>query len=183
MGADPRSQADCIKRVRRVLAQFEEASLSPGSVTVTELARKLASPKSHGGDARAGLKAHNIWGDPYAVCGSREVWTPLPLAYKLGGTWIYGVADLVRFVDCKPVEVAELKYFTGPDRYSETQVKVYAWLASKCFECEPRAYLLLGWDGARYRSKLEVKYEIRDIEGRVCKVLKSISRSKQRKGE
>ncbi len=182
MGADPRSQADCIERVRRALAQFEEASLSPGSVTVTELARKLASPKSHGGGAHAGLKAHNIWGDPYAVCGSREAWTPLPLAYKLEGTWIYGVADLVRFVDCKPVEVAELKYFTEPDRYSEMQAKVYAWLVSKCFECKPRAYLLLGWDGVRYKSKLEVKYEIRDIEEKVCKVLRSIPGSKWQRG-
>lgn len=171
MNSDSRSQVDCVKRMRKVLAQFEEASLSPTSVSVTELARKLASPKSHGGNAHAGLKAHNVWGDPYVVYCSQDAWTPLPLAYNLEGTWIYGVADLVRFINCKPVEVAELKYFMEPDKYSEVQAKMYAWLVYKCFECKPTAYLLLGWDGAHYERKLEVKYEVHDVEESIRRVL------------
>ncbi|MEM1508308.1 MAG: hypothetical protein QXY49_05335 [Thermofilaceae archaeon] len=171
MNEDSGNLVDCIERIKELLARFEEARFSQKSMAATKLARKLASPKSHGGDARIGLRVHNIWGDPYTVCSSQEVWTPLPLAYNFEGTWIYGVADLVRFRSSKPVEVVELKYFAESDKYSEIQVKVYAWLISKCFGCKPKAYLLLGWDGLNYKRKLKVEYKIHDIEKNIRKVL------------
>jgi len=63
-----------------------------------------------------------------------------------------------------PVEVVELKYYDEPDRYSVTQVRIYAWLAARCFECRPKAYLVLGWDERRYKRRLEVEYALQEVE-------------------
>jgi len=167
---------ECLKALRRVLSWFEEARRSPRSITVTELARRIASPRSHGGSAEAGRKAHNVWGDPLDACGRAEYWTPLPLAYRLGGVWIYGVADLVRFVEGKPVEVVELKYYEEPDRYSIAQARIYAWLTARCFACRPRAYLVLGWDGRRYERRLEVEYTLKEVEEEVKSALRRAGR-------
>lgn len=165
---------ECLERVRRVLRWFEEARATPSSITVTRLARKLASPRSHGGSGEAGRRAHNVWGDPFEACGRGEYWTPFPLAYRVCGVWVYGVADLVRFVGGVPVEVVELKYYEGLDRYSIIQAAIYAWLTARCFSCRPRAYLVLGWDGRRFERRLEVGYEVGEVEEEVKRALKSL---------
>ncbi|MCD6357744.1 MAG: hypothetical protein J7L75_04110 [Thermoproteales archaeon] len=165
---------ECLEALRRVISWFEEARRSPRSVTVTEVARRIASPRSHGGSAEAGRRAHNVWGDPFDACSRAEHWTPLPLAYRLEGVWIYGVADLVRFVNGVPLEVVELKYYESPDRYSIAQVRIYAWLTARCFACRPRAYLVLGWDGRRYGHRLEVKYTPEEVEEEVKSVLRRL---------
>ena len=163
--------SECIDRIRRVLENFETARADPRSMTVTQLARRLASPKSHGGSWEQGFKAHNVWGDPYGICTHYEYSTPLPLAYMFKRTWIYGIADLVRFIKRVPVEVIELKYYEEVDRYSVIQVKMYAWLTAKCFNARPRAYLVLGWDGRRYSRSFEVRYSIGEVEELIGRAL------------
>ncbi|MEM3975026.1 MAG: hypothetical protein QW320_11715 [Ignisphaera sp.] len=158
---------ECLQKVKKAIELYERARASPNSVTVTELARRISSPRSHGSSAKAGVKAHNVWGDPLQACTSEDYWTPLPLAHTLEGTWIYGVADLVRFRHGQPVEVVELKHYSEADEYAITQVQLYAWLTAKLFETTPKAYLILGWNGRKYAEKLEVLYKVEEVEKKV----------------
>ncbi|MEM4853756.1 MAG: hypothetical protein QXQ60_09330 [Thermofilum sp.] len=155
---------ECLQKVKKAIELYERARASPNSVTVTELAKRISSPRSHSSSAKAGLKAHNIWGDPLQACTSEDYWTPLPLAHTLEGTWIYGVADLVRFRHGQPVEVVELKHYREPDKYAEAQAAIYAWLAAKLFNTTPKAYIVFGWNGKTYTSKREVNCKAGEIE-------------------
>ncbi len=157
--------------MRRALELFERARASPRSATVTRVARAIASPRGHGGSAEAGLRAHSVWGDPFEACAQPEYWTPMPLACELGGAWVYGVADLVRFVRGRPVEVVELKHYAGSDEYSRAQVSIYAWMLHELFGVAPRAYLALGWDGRRFRELVEVPYEVDGVRESVRRAL------------
>jgi len=150
--------------VKKAIELYERARASPNSVTVTELAKRISSPRSHGSSAKAGAKAHNVWGDPLQACTSEDYWTPLPLAHTLEGIWIYGVADLVRFRHGQPVEVVELKHYKEPDKYAEAQAAIYAWLTAKLFNKTPKAYIVTGWNGKTYASKHEVNYKAGEIE-------------------
>ena len=158
--------------MKKAIELYERARASPNSVTVTELARRISSPRSHGSSAKAGVKAHNAWGDPLQACTSEDYWTPLPLAYNLEDIWIYGVADLVHFQRSTPIEIIELKHYNEPDKYAITQVQIYAWLTAKTFGTAPRAYLILGWNGKAYKSIFEVNYIVREIEEILKKALK-----------
>ena len=155
---------ECLQKVKKAIELYERARASPNSVTVTELARRISSPRNHKSSAKAGVKAHNVWGDPLQACTSEDYWTPLPLAHTLEGIWIYGVADLVRFQHGQPVEVVELKHYSEPDKYAEAQVQIYAWLTAKLFNTTPRAYIVTGWNGKTYSRKHEESYTVNDVE-------------------
>lgn len=158
---------DCFSAVRLALEHFERARSSPRAVAVTALARRIASPRSHGSGAAVGMRAHSVWGDPFEACSRSEYWTPLPLAREVEEVWVYGVADLVRFQQGIPVEVVELKSYDEPDEYSLAQARLYAWLVAGCFGVAPRAYVVLGWDGQRFSQALEVPYAVERVEAEV----------------
>ncbi|MEM4430380.1 MAG: hypothetical protein QXM08_04390, partial [Thermofilaceae archaeon] len=175
-----RRMEDCLQKVKKAIELYERARASPNSVTVTELARRISSPRSHGSSAKAGVKAHNVWGDPLQACTSEDYWTPLPLAHTLEGMWIYGVADLVRFRHGQPIEVVELKHYKEPDKYAEAQAAIYAWLTAKLFNAKPKAYLVLGWNRQRYTAILEVKYSLTEVERKVKTTLSAMESRKKR---
>jgi len=162
---------ECLQKVKKAIELYERARASPDSLTVTELARRISSPRSHGSSAKAGVKAHNAWGDPLQACTSEDYWTPLPLAHTLEGTWIYGVADLVRFRQGQPVEVVELKHYKDPDKYAEAQAAIYAWLTAKLFNTTPKVYLVLGWTRQQRITILEVKYTLTEVERKIKQAL------------
>lgn len=166
---------DCLNRIQRALTFFEKARANGRGVTVTEVARAIASPRSHKGNASAGIKAHSMWGDPYEVCNRSEYWTPLPLAYELEAVWIYGVADLVRFLNGTPVEVVELKHYKSLDRYAVAQASIYAWLIAKLFEILPKTFVLTGWNGKSYTGRVEVQCSVQEIEEKIREALVEIS--------
>jgi len=152
---------ECYEKIRKVLADFEKARKSERRISVTELAKKIASPRSHGGSWQKGFSVHEkVWGDPLDVCMHEEYWTPLPLAYKFGDTWIYGVADYVHFINGIPVDVVELKYFNDADKYSKVQVAIYGWLVFKNFNVKPIVWLVLGWNGRRFKNRIKVEEEV-----------------------
>lgn len=163
---------DCYKRIKKILSDFEKARKSHRKISVTELARKIASPRSHGGSWENGYRVHRVWGDPLEACMRDEYWTPLPLAYFFRGTWIYGVADFVRFIDGVPREVVELKYYREGDRYAEVQAAIYGWLVSKIFSVKPRVWLVLGWNGKTFEDRVEVKAG--KVEDLIKKVLEGV---------
>ncbi|MCX8180863.1 MAG: hypothetical protein N3E41_05775 [Thermofilaceae archaeon] len=162
---------DCFNTMRRALESFEKARTGEKAVTVTQVARRVASSRSHKGSARAGVAAHNVWGDPLEACSKREYWTPLPLAHQVKRVWVYGVADLVGFLDGSPVEVVELKHYSVLDKYSIVQASIYAWLTAKVFNVAPRAYVVLGWNGRGFTEKFQVVYTVEKVEVELEKAL------------
>ena len=152
---------NCLKKIREAIENLEIARSSKNAYTVTKIARSLASSRSHGVGADRGRKVHNFWGDPFEIARNSEYLCPFPLACKINDCWIYGYADLIRFCNCKPVEVIEVKSYSGYCRYDEIQVIIYAFLAYKLFrlKSKPKAFLVLGWDGRNFVAKQLVSWE------------------------
>ena len=171
-----KGRVSCYERVRRALDLYEGARASARSISVSRLARAIASPRPRGVSAERGREAHStLWGDPFEICNYREYSSPFPLAARVGEWWIYGCADLIRFEGGIPRDVCEFKSYEEPSRYDEVQVSLYAYLAYRVFECDPpRALLVLGWDGKRYSSRLEVRWNPRGVEELVVRALEKL---------
>ncbi|RLE79031.1 MAG: hypothetical protein DRJ52_09240 [Thermoprotei archaeon] len=174
--------------IRKILELFQYARYArlryreKKAFHVTELARSITSPRSHGraNGAEVGRKAHSeIWSlDPYVVLQEDEVALPFPLAAEVRVEdreyIVYGVPDLIKFVRSTPVEVYEFKSYSIADKYSITQTQIYAWLCHKCFNSYPKAFLVLGWNGRKYSRKIEVKYDIKEVEEELKKAVMKI---------
>ncbi|RLE62025.1 MAG: hypothetical protein DRJ38_10360, partial [Thermoprotei archaeon] len=124
---------NCRDIISSIFSNFFKAKESENSFTITELVKTLSSAKSRGIGAEFGRKVHNFWGDPFAVAEREEYLSPFPLAYKLGEYWIYGVADLIRFRNCLPIEVIEVKSYDKYGRYEVLQVTFYSYLTFEAF--------------------------------------------------
>ena len=153
----------CYERIKHALGLFEEAKASRNKVYVTLLAKHIASPKSHG------LKnfeyRHYLWGDVWNILQYDEYWTPFPLAYEIENIWIYGYADLIRFVNCLPVEVYEVKQYPDYSKYDRIQVKIYAYLAFKVFNHKPKAYLIQQINRKfNINTRVEVEWDVAGVE-------------------
>lgn len=171
-------------KIKEILELYSEAQLLrklKKSFHVTEIARALASPCSHHREdgAKVGREAHSVlWNlDPYAILQYDRVSTPYPLAFRIGEYVVFGVADLVEFIKATPTAVYEFKSYTEQDRYSVVQTQIYAYLCSKCFEANVKAYLILGWNGKSYREKVEVEWNEKEVDMLIREALvKIISR-------
>ncbi len=151
---------NCLSFISSILRNFEIARESENSYTVTELAKALSSPRSHGVGAKTGIKVHNFWGDPFEIARIEDYFCPFPLACRLKEYWIYGVADLVRFRKCLPVEVVEVKSYEKYGKYERLQVIFYSYIAYEAFlrKSVPSAFLVLGWNGRFFKKKVLVEW-------------------------
>ncbi len=172
-------------KIKEILELYSEAQLLrrlKKAFHVTEVARIIASPRSHGrlNGAKVGREAHEVlWSlDPYVVFQEDEVALPFPLAAEIVVNSkkyiVYGVPDLIKFVRSTPVEVYEFKSYSIADKYSITQTQIYAWLCHKCFSVSPEAYLILGWSGRKYSRKIKIEWNPKEVEEEIKKAIEKI---------
>jgi len=174
-----------IEKIESILELFQYARYAKSkkkAFHVTEIARSIASPRSHGraNGAVVGKRVHEVlWSlDPYIVLQEDEVALPFPLAAEIAVNSkkyiVFGVADLIEFREGAPIAVYEFKSYIEPDKYAETQLKIYAWLTWKCFSTTPEAFLVLGWNGRSYKEKIEVEYDVKEVEEKIKKAILKI---------
>ena len=181
------SNLELLRKIETILGLFQYARLKHRerkALHVTEVARALVSPRSHGRreGAKIGREAHSkIWAlDPFIVLQEEYVSIPFPLAYEIDvgkkKYIIYGVPDLIKFVRSTPVEVYEFKTYLEKDKYSILQTQIYAWLTWKCFDSYPKAYLILGWNGRSCKKKIKVEWNLKEIEEEIKRAVMKILR-------
>ena len=179
------SSLELLSKIEEVLELFQYARIlakRKKAFHVTEITKAIASPRSHRrlNGAEVGRKAHEVlWSlDPYIVLQEDCVSLPFPLAAEIEVNnrkyIIYGVPDLVLFKSGVPKKVYEFKSYLDKDKYSIVQTQIYAWLTWKCFSISPKAYLILGWNGHSYKEKIEVKYNIKEVEEEIKKAVMKI---------
>lgn len=89
-----------------------------------------------------GRRLHQaLWGDPDLVLELERVSTPLPLAWRFRFGWLYGVADQVVFEKGVPVEVIEVKSYSGFKAYELIQASLYGLLVELNFHVRPTVRL------------------------------------------
>jgi len=179
------SSLELLSKIEEVLELFQYARIlakRKKAFHVTEITKAIASPRSHRrlNGAEVGRKAHNrIWNlDPYIVLQEDCVSLPFPLAAEIVVNSekyvVFGVPDLIEFREGVPIAVYEFKTYSTPGKYAETQLKIYAWLCHKCFSVSPEAFLILGWNGRTFQNKIEVKYNIKEVEEEIKKAIEKI---------
>ncbi|RLE61113.1 MAG: hypothetical protein DRJ32_01875 [Thermoprotei archaeon] len=163
----------CYERIKRALGLFEEAKNSRSKVYVTELTRRIASPKSH--KMKEFRHQHYLWGDVWHILQYDEYFTPFPLAAKILGVWVYGYADLVYFKNCTPIAVYEVKQYGKFSKYDKVQVKIYAYLTYIVFNVKPKAYLIQQRNNRFILNNMvEVKWNTEEVEDIIHEGLRRI---------
>jgi len=168
---------NCLALISSIFSNFQKAKESRNSFTVTELVKALSSSKGQGVGAETGRRVHNFWGDPFEIAKREEYSSPFPLAYKLEDYWVYGIADLIRFRRCTPMEVIEVKSYEKYAKYEILQVIFYSYLAYEAFtrSRKPMAFLVLGWNGRRFKKRVLVEW---DPSTARCLLLRAIEKKR-----